>query len=45
VLLSAGRVVADGPAAEVLRPALLARVFDISVPTALALSGGLTRGT
>ncbi|HEX9737879.1 MAG TPA: ABC transporter ATP-binding protein [Candidatus Limnocylindria bacterium] len=45
VLLSAGRVVADGPAAEVLRPTLLARVFDISVPTALALSGGSTRGT
>jgi iron complex transport system ATP-binding protein len=45
VLLSAGRVVADGPAAEVLRPALLARVFDISVPTAVALSGGSPRGT
>jgi iron complex transport system ATP-binding protein len=40
VLLAQGRVVADGPAAEVLKPATVARVFDISVPTALALSGG-----
>lgn len=40
VLLAAGRVVADGPAAEVLTPATVSRVFDISVPTALALSGG-----
>ncbi len=37
VLLSEGRVVADGPAAEVLRPATVASVFGISLPTALAL--------
>jgi iron complex transport system ATP-binding protein len=43
VLLSEGRVVADGPAGEVLQPATVARVFDISVPTALALSGGPPR--
>ena len=40
VLLAQGRVVADGPAVEVLKPATVARVFDISVSTALALSGG-----
>ena len=40
VLLSGGRVVADGPAREVLQPGIVASVFDISVPTALALSGG-----
>jgi cobalamin transport system ATP-binding protein len=39
ILLAQGRVVADGPAADVLTPATVARVFDISVPTALALSG------
>lgn len=39
VLLSEGRVVADGPTAEVLQPATVARVFAIPVPTALALSG------
>ncbi len=43
VLLAEGRVVADGPAGEVLQPATVARVFDISVPTALALSGGPPR--
>jgi iron complex transport system ATP-binding protein len=40
VLLAEGRVVADGPASEVLQPGTVARVFDISVPTALALTGG-----
>jgi iron complex transport system ATP-binding protein len=40
VLLSEGRVVADGPAADVLRPATVASVFGISVPTALALGAG-----
>ena len=40
VLLSAGRVVADGQAADVLRPATVARVFEIPLATALALSGG-----
>ncbi len=43
VLLAEGRVVVDGPAGEVLQPATVARVFDISVPTALALSGGPPR--
>ena len=43
VLLAQGRVVADGPAADVLKPTTVARVFDISVPTALALSGGAGR--
>ncbi|MGH2462050.1 MAG: ABC transporter ATP-binding protein [Candidatus Limnocylindria bacterium] len=40
ILLSQGRVVADGPAADVLHPPLVARVFEISLPTAVALSGG-----
>ena len=40
ILLAGGRIVADGPAADVLKPATVASVFDISVPTALALSGG-----
>ena len=44
VLLSDGRVVADGPAKEVLLPATVARVFEISVATAVALSGGSNRG-
>lgn len=44
VLLSDGRVVADGPAAEVLRPPMVARVFGIGLPTAVALSGGPTGG-
>ncbi len=42
ILLSEGRVVADGPAADVLRPATVAAVFGISLPTAVALSTGRT---
>jgi iron complex transport system ATP-binding protein len=38
VLLSEGNIVADGPAADVLEPATVARVFKIPVATALALS-------
>ena len=34
VLLSEGRVVADGPSAQVLVPATVASVFGISLPTA-----------
>jgi len=45
VLLSEGRVVADGPAKEVLHPATVARVFEISVATAVALSGGSNPGS
>jgi cobalamin transport system ATP-binding protein len=46
VLLSEGRVVADGPAAQVLVPATVASVFGISLPTALALgaAGGSGSG-
>jgi cobalamin transport system ATP-binding protein len=46
VLLSEGRVVADGPAAEVLVPQTVASVFGISLPTALALgaAGGSVSG-
>ncbi|HEV7200788.1 MAG TPA: ABC transporter ATP-binding protein [Candidatus Limnocylindria bacterium] len=40
VLLSEGRIVADGPAADVLEPATIARVFGVPLPTVLALSGG-----
>jgi len=40
VLLSDGRVVADGLAKDVLHPATVARVFEIPVATAMALSGG-----
>ncbi len=40
LLLSEGRVVADGPSAEVLRPATVATVFGISLPTAVALGAG-----
>ncbi|HEY7452371.1 MAG TPA: ABC transporter ATP-binding protein [Candidatus Limnocylindria bacterium] len=40
VLLSEGRVVADGPAAQVLAPPTVARVFGISLPVAFALGGG-----
>lgn len=40
ILLREGRVVADGPSAEVLRPATVATVFGISVPTAVALGTG-----
>jgi iron complex transport system ATP-binding protein len=40
VLLSEGRVVADGPAADVLEPSTVARVFGVPLPTVLALSGG-----
>ncbi len=39
VLLSAGRIVADGRAADVLEPATVARVFNVPLPTVLALSG------
>ena len=45
VLLSEGRVVADGPAAEVLRPATVATVFGISLPAAIALGGAGESGT
>lgn len=38
VLLRAGRVVANGPASEVLTPGTVAQVFEIPVATALALS-------
>ncbi len=40
VLLSDGRVVADGPSSEVLRPATVASVFGISLPIARALGAG-----
>jgi iron complex transport system ATP-binding protein len=45
ILLSEGRVVADGPSEEVLRPTTVAAVFGISLPTAAALgaSGGSIR--
>ncbi|HEY7737649.1 MAG TPA: ABC transporter ATP-binding protein [Candidatus Limnocylindria bacterium] len=39
VLLEEGRIVADGPAAQVLEPAVVARVFGVSLPTVLALTG------
>jgi len=39
VLLSEGRIVADGPAGQVLQPATVSRVFEISLAAALALSG------
>lgn len=39
VLFSEGRIVADGPAADVLQPTTVSRVFDISLAAALALSG------
>ena len=39
VLLSEGRIVADGPAADVLQPATVSQVFQISPAAALALSG------
>jgi iron complex transport system ATP-binding protein len=40
VLLAGGRIVADGPAREVLDPALVAGVFGVPLPVVLALSGG-----
>jgi iron complex transport system ATP-binding protein len=43
-VLSEGRIVADGPAATVLRPELVAPVFGISVATAAALAGRLPAG-
>jgi iron complex transport system ATP-binding protein len=43
VLLREGRVAADGPASEVLEPAMLARVFEIPVATARALSGTVSQ--
>jgi iron complex transport system ATP-binding protein len=43
VLLEAGRIVADGRAMDVLQPALVARVFGVTLRTALALSGGGAR--
>ena len=39
ILLSEGRIVADGSAADVLQPATVSRVFEISPAAALALSG------
>jgi iron complex transport system ATP-binding protein len=38
VLLAEGRIVADGPAVEVLDPARIAAVFGVPLPTALALT-------
>jgi iron complex transport system ATP-binding protein len=43
VLLSEGRVVADGPATEVMQPANVSRVFGIPQATARALSGAPPR--
>jgi iron complex transport system ATP-binding protein len=40
ILLNGGRVVADGPAREVLEPAAVAEVFGVPLPVVLALSGG-----
>jgi iron complex transport system ATP-binding protein len=39
ILLSEGRIVADGSAADVLQPSTVSRVFEISPAAALALSG------
>jgi iron complex transport system ATP-binding protein len=39
VLLAGGRIVADGPARDVLQPDDVARVFGVPVPVVLALSG------
>jgi iron complex transport system ATP-binding protein len=47
-VLDAGRVVADGPAPEVLGPALVRRVFDVAVDEARTPDGGrhlVIRGT
>jgi iron complex transport system ATP-binding protein len=40
VLLQSGRIVADGPAKEVLTPLTVSAVFEVPVPVVLALSGG-----
>jgi iron complex transport system ATP-binding protein len=39
VLLAGGRIVADGPARDVLQPDDVARVFGVPLPVVLALSG------
>ena len=40
ILLNEGRLVADGPSGDVLRPPTIASVFGISLPIAVALGGG-----
>jgi iron complex transport system ATP-binding protein len=40
VLLAGGRIVADGPAREVLEPETVASVFEVPLPVVLALAGG-----